>query len=185
MSNRILIFAVTALASLALAGSAHGSTTITGGAQPYQAWVDAAKVPTPDVTLTILTDPDGSACREEGVEHGACTDPATGTIWMSALAASSRGFFLHEVGHNVDVDMLDDADRAAFMAIYGFVGAWRTGTSMASPHEAFAQVWAECAVKPYLTRRSMHTLGRGPVFGAQPFAGRVRHNRACRLLAAP
>lgn len=183
--RRALLLAVVVLALGASEAGAH--TTIIAPESslvPYQAWVDASRVPTPDVTLTILADPNGSACRHDAVEHGACTDPATEKIWMNALAANSREIFLHEIGHNADFAMLDDTERAAFMAIYGFVGAWQTGTSTASPHEAFAQVWAECAVKPYLTRRSMHTLGRGPVFGGQPFAGRVRHNRACRLLAA-
>jgi hypothetical protein len=170
-----------ALTLLTLGGKASAATVVAGGAQPYQRWVDEAKVPTPDVTLTVIAVAGPHGCPALEVDRSACTSPDQRMIWMGV---DDRSTFLHEVGHNADYYLLSDADRAAFMAIYGLAGTWVASIDPASPNEMFASVWAECAVKPYLTRAQMRSLGRGPIFGGPPLGGRVRHNRACRLIAA-
>lgn len=170
MSNRTLIFAVTAVASLALAGSAQGSTTIiapVGSTVPYQRWVDEAKVPTPDVTLTVV---------EESCEGAAaCTSADTDVVNVGPMPFGRRHAFLHELGHRLDY-LMPEWVRIRYMAIVGLGGAWRQPEALHySPHEMFAESYALCARRPKIERG-------GGVDGEEPIGGWRTHNRVCRLI---
>lgn len=148
MSSRFLIFAVTVLASLALAGSAQAATTIiapVGSTVPYQRWVDEAKVPTPDVTLTVVESQGG--CEGEG---SACTHEGETTIWLDPApfgdevinTAYAREALLHEVGHQASYRMPGWA-LSRFETMRGDARPWRSPPN--SPHEQFAEAWRLCA----------------------------------------
>ena len=133
---------------------------------PYQQWVDEAKVPTPNVTLTVVGDV--SPC--EGA--GGCTEEGADTIWFAG--SGGRQGFYHELGHNFDYSMPAWA-RARYLAILGRSGPWRRQSYNQSPNEFFADSYALCAFKLWIP------LG-GEVQDQKPVGGRSVHNRTCRLI---
>jgi hypothetical protein len=143
-------------------------------------------MPTPDVTIQVV-ETESHACGSQEPDHSACTAPAESTIWivpgMSMNLAEQS--FDHELGHNVDADLLPPWMRMRFMKIFGLAGDWfteETPERWESPGEIFANVWAECAKLPYV-RAARFYRAYGPIWQAWPTGGRERHNRACRMLA--
>jgi hypothetical protein len=136
--------------------------------------VDEARVPTPEVTLTVVESPCLDGAR-------ACIAPWDAVLWLDPGSAT-REDFLHEVGHAEDYFALPDWMRWRFMSLLVLTGEWNPQPeTQFSPAEQFADVYAECAVVPYIDRKQR--LGPGPVFGGEPIGGRVTHNRICRMLA--
>jgi hypothetical protein len=132
---------------LALCGSAQASTVISsesGTSYRYQRWVDRAKVPTPNVTLTVVEE----GCVDDADYATGCTSP--GSYVVRVATESQRRYirraFLHELGHNFDYYEMDAVRRAWFGRTVGLTGAWvsrELGSS--SPHELFAETYAQCA----------------------------------------
>lgn len=78
-------------------GQASASTVISadsGTSWPYQRWVERMKVPTPDVTVTVVENTDRCSYPALG-----CTDGST--IWLMPTL-DARFTFRHEVGHIFD-----------------------------------------------------------------------------------
>jgi hypothetical protein len=132
---------------LAGASGAQAHTTITCEpcSFPYQRWVDEAKVPTPDVTLTVIEGP----CAIESV--GVCTAPALLTTWVDAaklttVELSPHEAFLHELGHVFDAYTLPEWARSRYRHIRNSVQPWFGPTSGEGLAEVFAESYMGCAL---------------------------------------
>jgi hypothetical protein len=136
--GRILLAACTAL--LALAAPAGATTLVledgTLRPQPYQAWVDAALVPTPPGVVLLRL----GGCGEEM--------PACAPVGERAIALSpgwaSRHVLLHELGHVAG----DDAPARLRARLGG--------------EERFAEAYALCARRRTLRRRYLGGYGYAP-----------------------
>lgn len=120
---------------LALGASSASADTIIVSSNPiYQRWVDEAKMPTPDVTLTVVETgcPDGVSL--------ACTAPGTDTIWEEE---EYRPTFLHELGHNFDYLLMPVWARERFETLTADPGPWTNGRTGAD--ERFADTYSRCA----------------------------------------
>lgn len=185
--TRFILAALAALALLAPAAADAHTTIIepVGSHFPYQQWADEAKVPTPDVTLTVIETEGLHGCPGRDLDYQACTAPAEGKIWISPSAIQAGGareIFYHEIGHNVDADVLAPWMREHFMAIYGLSGPWVLEGEPApfGPNEMFAEVYKECAFAPTLQRGRLGTTGLPG--SSLPLGGFARHNAVCRML---
>lgn len=161
-----------ALAALACAPSADALTVVGrdgATAQPYQRWVDRARVPTVPGTLLVspaaeVCAPDVPGCYPNGVrrEVGVSED-------------LTRVEFLHELGHDYDLQVEREGMRGAFMWLIG-VAPWYTGNwhptdgTDASPNEQFADAYAACALG----------LRASPWDEYHPT--RAAHRRVCELI---
>jgi hypothetical protein len=140
------VFALTPAAAIA-------STVIDPpvGAFPYQSWVDRAKAPTPDVTLGLFERPCPFEIAQEFAN--ACTGKGTYSIWMSPDGGTRERFY-HELGHNFDYYELGRWASRQFRKITGDDRRWRTkpGEIGLSPHEIFAEAYAQCARTNHIKR---------------------------------
>jgi hypothetical protein len=130
---------------------ASAKTSITappGTSMPYQRWVDEAKAPTPNVTLTLVED--DAPCGGPT----ACTGPGDFTIWLAPWGGEglTRGVFLHELGHNFDYYDMTEATRAHFEFLVGEDRSWTEDPN--APNEKFAEAWKWCALKGTNLRRA-------------------------------
>jgi hypothetical protein len=130
-------------AVLAMCGSAQASTVISpesGASYPYQRWVDRAKVPTPDVALTVYE----GECPENGAVG--CTRP-DGTVWILPRKnrLSVRAIFLHELGHQFDWAELDPWGRQRFSTLWPYLPDDAPWEQLAEP---FASEYARCTFGP-------------------------------------
>lgn len=137
---RFAPLAVAAAISLVPASSAEATTlTLADGTtrpQPYQAWADNARVPTPPGTVTL----DLAGCDE----LFACAPEGSRSIFLSADDASPR-VLLHELGHVFDDTVLPAWARDRFQAILRRRGAWAAASSRRPANEQFAEAYALCA----------------------------------------
>jgi len=186
--KRILIPILALILAAVCAPQAPAATiTCDPCSYPYQAWADESKMPTPEVTLEVIETTEAKGCPSRVLNFAGCTRPSEGKIWLAPEMigrAYPRGTFYHEIGHNVDADFLPDWMRARFMAILALEGPWYADVEEVdylTPNEKFADVYAECAVKPVIRRE--HLWGRGPIYGSEPIGGRPRHNALCRMIA--
>jgi hypothetical protein len=106
---------------------------------PYQRWVDEAKVPTPDVTLTVVESNEPCNGRR------ACTIPEEGMIWLGPEygALETHRDFLHELGHNFDDDVMTPGARARFRALSRHPSIPWAEPGLA---ELFAETYRQCAL---------------------------------------
>jgi hypothetical protein len=153
--KRGLLLAAVVLALGASEASAHTTILCEPCSYPYQQWVDEAKVPTPDVTLTVIEEP----CPGDA-EIFACTEAGASTWFYVSLvraeAWSPRGVFLHEVGHSFDGLVLTDWDRERFRVLLEV--AQRPWESL---EEDFADNYMRCAaprIYPERYRRACHLI---------------------------
>ena len=156
----ILGGAAAALAATVLVAAPGG-----GSVGRYQAWVDAARVPTPRERVQIVREPCPGARAERS-----CTSADRPVIFLGAGAG--RRVFLHELGHRFDYRMPAWV-RARFRVLIGDSRPWRATPD--SPMEKFADAYSLCALDP----------GRLPpgfvsVVGYRPTPG--IHRAACRLI---
>jgi hypothetical protein len=188
--KRILIPILAALILAAVCAPQAPAATITCDpcSYPYQAWADESKMPTPEVTLEVIETTEAESCPGSTLNFGGCTRPSEAKIWLAPEMigrAFPRGTLYHEIGHNVDADLLPEWMRIRFMAVLGMSPPWSANVAEVDywpPSEKFAETYAECAVKPWIGRHE-HLWGRGPVYGSEPIGGRHRHNVLCRMIA--
>ncbi len=144
------------LASLVLAATAHGATVIvepSGSHLPYQRWVDEAKVPTPDLSITVIEGAPGQpgwACTT-GYDYSdpmACAVPSERTIYVDP-EGFDRWSFEHEIGHLFDAYVLNEAERERFSQLARIPLPWWYAPEAwhQSPAEYFAENYAACAVR--------------------------------------
>jgi hypothetical protein len=168
---------VTALAFAALAllsGSAEASTLVlpdgTQRPQPYQAWVDAARVPTPPATVTLRVAPCPVAPSAAG-----CVFRGRSEIFLSPSSGDRRRL-LHELGHVFDQTVMTPAARARFQRLVRRRGAWASSTGGDSAEEQFAEAYSLCAQRAKLS---------GTYFGMYDYTPTpARHAEACRIIRA-
>ena len=157
MTKRMVL---TALVALAVPTAAQAHTTIIepeGSHFPYQQWVDEAKVPTPDITLTLIEAP----CPEEDEVFYACMGRAEQTIWvnlemMGRRDAWPRAIFYHEIGHFFDYLDLPEWARLRFREIRHSGRPWVDEGKFEGLEEVFADSYSGCALdrpKVYMQRR--------------------------------
>jgi hypothetical protein len=136
------------LICLCILAARADATTITGTTQPYQSWVDAARVPTPEGELEVAVDdscPDALGCT-------------TGGEQITVVAFAPVQTFLHEVGHVFDAAYLTDELRGRFIAITGRPALrWWTGAAPAG--EWFADAYAHCALARRIAPRWGYSVG--------------------------
>jgi len=117
------------------------------GGMPYQEWIDAAQLPTPDRTIRLIegssADPDWP-CQPvyEPEPAKACVDEAT--IYWDPAVPEPRWTLYHELGHVVDPAILTAADREWFMDFLRLEGPWLSPLTHDTPGENFADVFAYC-----------------------------------------
>lgn len=172
-----------ALCFLALAGSADAVVLVNpdgSRAEPYQTWADRAKVPTPDVTITISDDV--SLCRATQVVDGCAPHglivvrQRCETYRSLALRRDCRFVFWHELGHQESREM-PQWKRDAYSQL---MGAGWTDVSIATPgpgsylDEAFASAFALCQ------------FGRTSVYTREVISGTDNQQiHACRMIRQP
>lgn len=167
--KRAALLAVALAVLLPSAARAH--TTISapaGSGFAYQAWVDEAHIPTPNVTVAVH--------EEQGTCVGGLGCAGPSDIWLPiALWGGAKRVFLHELGHVFDMDVMSDPARQRFEEIIGLQGPWFQPTlGDGSPTEWFADTYMLCAL------RSHERL-----FGGEAGNGsltRVQSRRACAFI---
>jgi hypothetical protein len=163
------------LAALALlAGTAQASTVVlpdgTQRPQPYQAWVDAARVPTPPGLVTLRVAPCPVAPSAAG-----CVFRGRSEIFLSPSSGDRRRL-LHELGHVFDQQVMTAAARARFQALVRRRGAWASSAGGDSAEEQFAEAYALCAQRRRLTDTHFGMYDYTPT--------PTRHAAACRIIRA-
>jgi hypothetical protein len=138
----LALFCLFVIGLVLYATVASASTTIAGGAQPYQRWVDEAQVATPDVTIAVI---EGEPERCSGADG--CTDGTA--IWIQPIPgwlAGTRLAFLHELGHVFDFTTLPEWARAQFRVLTGYATKpWADEGERLGLAELFAESWRLCA----------------------------------------
>jgi hypothetical protein len=166
---RVLL--LTAAVTLAAAAPAAASTTlaIDGGLtrpEPYQTWVDAANVPTPDGVVTLRL----TSCDEAGALG--CVTHSGRVIEIDPEWLRPQ-ILLHELGHIFD-DEMPAWGRDAFEALLRRHDPWSGPTENNAPDEQFAEAYALCARHPRI--RAQYVAG----YHYSPTPG--RHRRVCALI---
>lgn len=165
-----------ALAMLALGtGPAVAETQLVqadGSRHGLQMWVEEMKMPSPDVTLTLLS----SNCpflESTGIIK-ACTRRGDYTIWFPR---GDHETLFHEIGHNVDYYVAPEWMRYRFRVLTGDWRDWEADPN--GPNESFAAAYARCSV--------LGAKFKGdPNIGLGPFNAMLSNHRfrqICRLLA--
>ena len=160
---------MTAMAALVLAASAQATTLVlpdgTRGPQPYQSWVDRARVPTPpgDVLLRLDgCDATLPGCAPEG-ERLIALEPD----WVTPHV------LLHELGHVFD-DGMPDWARTGIQSMFGRRGPWLAAAASNPPDEQFAEAYSLCA---------RHASIRERYYGPYRYSPTPsQHRRACALI---
>ena len=125
----------------------------------YQSWVYVACAPSSSGTVTV--------------RPGECTCTSRGT-WIITLLASgdlggrylARQQFWHELGHQFDYHSLDASERAWLLVHMSKSGPWeQRDQGQGSPHETFAEVYAQCAASPVANLFK----DEGPVLASKAF----------------
>jgi hypothetical protein len=143
-----------------------GATTLflrdgTKRPQPYQHWVDAAKVPTPRGFVKLVLTENGCA----GYICAYPTEtPARIVMFSDSFDRYTRYDTLHELGHVYDAKRLRPRDRRAWARIFG---RWDM--------EQFAQSYSWCAMNP-----SWPAYRNYPGYGYWPTVS--QHRRVCALI---
>ena len=168
-------FIALVLAAFALlAGSAQASTlTLPDGTQrpqPYQAWVDAARVPTPAGAVVLQVAPCPIAPSAAG-----CVFRGRKEIFLSPTSRDRRTL-LHELGHVFDQTVMTAGARARFQALARRRGAWSSSAGGDSAEEQFAEAYALCAQRTKLTDTHFGMYDYTPTPS--------RHAEACRIVRA-
>jgi hypothetical protein len=160
------------LVVLAVPNAASAVTLVTPDgqvAQPYQRWANAAKVPTPNVSVVLM---DGGPFASPSAAPSTVDRLATITLGGTYPTALTRRYaFLHELGHIFDFTMLSDSDRATFLATVKRPQWWDTSSKPGG--ELFADAYAFCA----LNRR---LLGLDEGYGYVP--SRHAFRRVCAMV---
>lgn len=170
------------LLALAFATPAHAGTTLIASdgserPEPYQSWVDASRVPTPDARIALHLAP----CPFNPARS--CANPQ-GWIFLYTEHAEGtwKWAFLHELGHHFDYNHMTNGARLRFRRIIAERRAWRSSPN--SPHEQFAEAWSQCA------RSDRWLFGYESRYAESPeYAYRYRptleqHRRVCALVRA-
>ncbi|MEA2375934.1 MAG: hypothetical protein QOD53_2397 [Thermoleophilaceae bacterium] len=167
------------LTLLLVVPSARATTVVTpdgATAQPYQRWVDRAKVPTPPGTFMLGR----GDCPYEGYPSGiSCSYLAERTIFLSE-AGRNRWTLLHELGHEFDYWVAPAWMRDAFLNVIGYPrgGPWAgpPGAPVweTTPRELFAEGYSACAMRRTIRRRWDGNYGYSPT--------PRQHRLVCKLL---
>ena len=165
MGRRISSFV--AIVVLVATPSATAATLVlrdgTYGPEPYQSWIDTAKVPTPHGVIRLdLTDNgcDGYVCAYPWEM------PPRIVLFLDSFDRYTRYDTLHEVGHVFSYQHRDSRFRRAFRAIFA-LRRWND--------EWFAQSYSWCALNP-----NYPAYYNYPGYGYWPT---IRQHRAvCRLI---
>lgn len=166
---------VLVLLALAVFASPAGAVTLvlpdgTERPQPYQAWADAAHVPTPAGAVTLHLTP----CPV-GESAAGCVLRGQRAIHL-APEGRNRRTLLHELGHVFDQSVLTAPSRARFQALVRRRGAWAGAASTDPAEEKFAEAYAVCAQHRRLTDNH---------FGMYDYTPSPRlHRRVCALIRA-
>jgi hypothetical protein len=138
-------------------------------AQPYQAWVDSAQVPTPNGTVVVHLE----SCPGGPEWAGACALPDQRAIYLGG-EGRNKARFLHELGHIFDRTNMTDPLRRAFQSITRKRGLWAAAASTDPPLEQFAEAFSTCA---------RHRTLRATAFGMYAYtATPALHRRACSVI---
>ena len=165
-----ILGAVMALAMLApSAGAETLLVRADGYPHPLQSWVKEMKVPSPPLTLTVLS----SDCPWYEGDGIACTHRGDYTIWFPE---GDRETLYHEVGHNVDYYVAPEWIRYRFRVLTRDWREWTTDPN--GPNENFASAYARCAILGTQIARDPN-IALGPNLSLMT---KERFARVCRLL---
>ena len=164
MGRRLVLVAIAAAVAVPTAAAA---TLVerdgTRGPQPYQRWIDEAKVPTPTGMIRLDLTPTGCAGY---VCAYPWEDPPRIVLFLDSFDRYTRYDTLHEVGHVFSYQHRNPSFRRAFRRIFG-LRRW--------DDEWFAQGYSWCAMNP-----SYPAYWNYPGYGYWPT---IRQHRAvCRLI---
>jgi hypothetical protein len=176
LSAAALVALVLALVSVALAavpGADASGFRLVGDVRPHHfAWLRAAQVPLPPLTVTLVLD------------RGPFYEPGSQTAFVPKAGrrgwtyADERLLFFHELGHAFDYALLRPADRVRFRGIAATTCRWwqnpcralnaRCGCGQilnVAPGEMFAEAYAALALG--MTRAQVDDAGL-PTYGWNP-----------------
>lgn len=172
--KRVGLIAAALFALGASDAQAHTTITCEPCSRPYQRWVDEAKVPTPDVTLTVVEAP----CPELAEDFAwACTAGGAYTIWdADPQTDEPKETFLHELGHNFDYYTLPQWARERFQWLVGDTRYWTADPN--GPNEHFASAYAYCALTGSKFRGDPDLLLKGNGGGIR----QITYRRICRMI---
>lgn len=138
------------------------------------------RVPLPSGRFSVQRVPSGTG-PAAGRAARAWTDPGDRTVRLTS--AATRDDFRHELGHEFDFTVMDDAARAGFQKIMGLKGPWM-GPGGGTPVEGSQDVPGEQFAEAYRSLASDRRLGqRGYIdtqphyYGFAPSAGQYRRLR--------
>lgn len=172
MQRRLYKLGLAVLIFLLLGTGQAGATAIVeppASHHPYQRWADESKMPTPEVTLTVIEEP----CYYPNDFAWGCTGSGTYTIYD---AAPDRETFLHEMGHNFDYYSLPSWGRERFLALTEDGRDWEADPN--GPNEGFASAYGKCAV----TGPKFHG---DPLLNIKGSGGSIRqttYRKICRMI---
>jgi hypothetical protein len=184
-----MILAWLALLAIALSTSTAGAVELTWKGsprpQPFQAWADAARVPTYPGKVRLYTD--GSRCGRKIEPRGCALWNPLGIVLIRH--GINRRTMLHELGHIFDFVVMGDGKikngrlrnprslarmtpaRRMYARYIDEEGSWARGSHPI--RERFADSYRDCALNP-------RKLVGPPPPGYD--AGGVRHRAICNLI---
>lgn len=153
------VLAALVVAALPSVATADTRLVLESGAtpQPYQQWVDVAKVPTPELTVRL----DLYECGPSA----ACTYYDPPTIVLGRYGRTKLTFF-HELGHQYLRANIRPWAWSKFLSI------WGPAMKAREPHEVFADWYGICAIGDRFFARYYN----------RDRATRIRYRRTCRLI---
>lgn len=176
MMRRVLLLWIP-LACL-LVGCGDAQATLTLNDQQAQRWADAAVVPLPEGTRTVVHEgQDMPDCRATVLVAG-CTD-STSTIWLATgCGGGCRFVFFHELGHNFDAQM-PEWKRVVFKQIVRMPQGWTEPDDFGdTPAEQFADAYSQCAMNRRMYKWS---FGKDTYYFWNPL-GPKQFARVCKLI---
>jgi hypothetical protein len=170
MRRVVTILSAIALVLGALSTTARAVTLVSpsGDARiaTFQAWANAADVPTPTGVVDLVF-----ASCPVAVSDGCTSYGPTPTIFLGP-EVRDRPILLHELGHAFDAQRMTPGRRAAFERIFGDTRPWRSPPN--SPNERFAEAYSLCARHAHIARTYEAAYG----YRATP----SQHLRVCALI---
>lgn len=136
---------VAAAAALAVAAPAQAGTI--DGPDTYRQYAEQAHAQN-GVPLPTWVHVEVARCPVE-VELRGCYEPWQRTIYLTPGTGESQRVFLHELGHAVDYQLFDDAERQGFRNAFGQRFAydpWWSELGHSSPAEWLGEAYATCAM---------------------------------------
>jgi hypothetical protein len=173
MQRRPYLLALVLAVALIAPASAGAVKLTTDQTAQYQAWADAALVPTPRVAVRLRFTGCLAVWGDQRVFWSCATDA---TISLAPEDHGDQAIFLHELGHVFDNERMTPRHRRLFTRWFGG-GAWEPPADprkLGMGRELFASAYSLCARFRDLPAEYETQYGWEPT--------QAEHDRACWLI---